>query len=61
MTQDEIKKLNGKKVLVAYKGLLLTGKFLGISPEFGGRDALIKLPGENKPRKFWHKKVSEIK
>ena len=61
MTRKEIEKHTGQKVIVAYKGLQLVGKLLGIAPGFGGRDAFIQLPGIKKPNKFWASKISEIK
>ena len=52
--------LIGKKVLVHYKGLMLTGKFLGYDPRFNGRDAIVQLPHEKKPRRFWASKISAL-
>ena len=61
MTAEKIKKLTGQKVIVNFKGLQLVGKLLGIAPGFGGRDALIQLPGISQPKKFWATKIEEIK
>ena len=43
------------------KGLMLTGKLIGLDPKFNGRDAIVQLPHEKNPRRFWASKVSEIK
>ena len=59
--KTDLQKLIGQKVLVHYKGLLLTGKLIGLDPQFNGRDAIVQLPSEKRPRKFWASKVSEIK
>jgi hypothetical protein len=54
-------RLIGKRVIVHFKGLMLTGKLIGLDPKFGGRDAIVQLPSEKKPRKFWTGKIEEIK
>lgn len=59
--EKDIRKLIGQKVLIHYKGLMLTGKLIGLDPQFNGRDALVQLPSEKRPRKFWASKVSAIK
>jgi hypothetical protein len=58
--EKDIRKLIGQKVIVHYKGLLLTGKLLGLDPQFNGRDALVQLPSEKRPRKFWASKIEPL-
>jgi len=58
--EKDIRKLIGQKVLIHYKGLLLTGKLLGLDPQFNGRDALVQLPSEKRPRKFWASKIEPL-
>ena len=56
----KLEKLIGKKVIVSHRGLLLVGELKAIENKFGGR-AIVQLPMEKKPRRFWASKVSEIK
>lgn len=60
MKPSELKKLIGQKVLVTHRGLVLTGNLTGLDPRFNFRDALVHLPYEKKPRRFYASKISKI-
>lgn len=60
MKATDIKKLIGRKVLVTHRGLILTGTLTELRQQFGRHDAMVLLPNNKKPTRFWAEKVKAI-
>lgn len=56
-----MRKLIGKDVIVSFKGIPIRATVVGIDAKFCGRDIIVKIPYNKKPRRFWASKVSELK